>query len=188
MRRDKGFFFLLDALEAMPPDKLCRLRLVVAARRGDAATLSRLMALGGRLAGLTFRDGYGAQDLDELLQAVDVGVIPVLWHDNLPQVAIEMHARHIPLLVADRGGAQELGNCLEMVFAAGNIAAFQGRIDALLLDQFDPDAYWQGALAPVSMPDHLAALFRDYTRQAVWQDELQSTAFDRENSDALRAA
>lgn len=188
MRRDKGFFFLLDALEALPPETLCRLRLVVAARRGDAATMARLMTLGGRLAGLTFRDGYGAQDLDDLLQAVDVGVIPVLWHDNLPQVAIEMHARHIPLLTADRGGAQELGNCPDMVFAAGNIAAFHNRINALLSDQFDPNAYWQGALAPVSMPDHIEALFQDYTRVTIRKDDLQSRAFDVRNSEGARAA
>ena len=59
------------------------------------------------------------------------GVVPVLWHDNLPQVAIEMHARHIPLLTSDMGGAQELGNCPEMVFAALQLPiSVERRIDS----------------------------------------------------------
>jgi glycosyltransferase involved in cell wall biosynthesis len=127
MRADKGFFFLLDALEALPDAQAARLRLMVAARGGDAAGMARLGALAARLAGLRHVDGYDHAGLDALLADADLGVVPVLWHDNLPQVAIEMHARRIPLLCADIGGARELGNCAEMVFAAGDVADFGPR-------------------------------------------------------------
>ncbi|WP_425102309.1 glycosyltransferase [Tropicibacter sp. S64] len=163
MRRDKGFYFLLDALEKLPADLASRLRLEVAAKRGDRATMTRLSELSGRLAGLTHADGYSHDDLDTLLAEVDVGLIPVLWHDNLPQVAIEMHARHIPLLCADMGGARELGNCPAMTFAAGDAAAFADRIRALLAGEVDMDAYWRGATAPVEMESHLAELMRLYS-------------------------
>ena len=162
MRRDKGFYFLLQALEAMPDDLAGRLRLEVAARRGDRATMDRLSDLAPKLAALTHADGYSHDDLDRLLAEVDVGLVPVLWHDNLPQVAIEMHARHIPLLCAGMGGAPELGNCPEMVFAPGDIAAFHDRIRALLAGEVDMDAYWQGAMAPVDMESHLAELMAHY--------------------------
>ena len=91
-----------------------------------------------------------------------MGVVPVLWHDNLPQVAIEMHARHIPLLCADMGGARELGNCPEMVFAAGDVEAFGARVAALLDGRIDMAAYWRGARAPVTMAEHVAALAGHY--------------------------
>lgn len=163
MRRDKGFFFLLEALEGLPDALVARLRLTVAARKSDEGhAMARLWALGERLAGLHHEDGYSHDDLDRLLAGVDVGVIPVLWHDNLPQVAIEMHARHIPLLCSDMGGAQELGRCSEMVFPAGDIAAFQARICALLDGQVDMHAYWQGAVPPVDMPTHLQDLNTAY--------------------------
>ena len=164
MRRDKGFYFLLKALEEMPPEMAARLRLEVAAKRGDRATMARLRDLAPKLAGLTHADGYTHDDLERLLAGVDVGLIPVLWHDNLPQVAIEMHARHIPILCADMGGAQELGRCPEMVFAAGDITDFHARIAALLDGKVDMTAYWQGAMAPVGMDSHLNDLMRHYRR------------------------
>lgn len=166
MRRDKGFYFLLQALENMPESLSRRLRLEVAARRGDRATMARLASLAPRLAGLTHADGYSHSDLDGLLARVDVGLIPVLWHDNLPQVAIEMHARHIPLLCADRGGAPELGCCPEMVFRAGDIADFHARIAALLAGEVDMQSYWRGAMAPVEMEDHLMELMEHYATRS----------------------
>ncbi|WGW06048.1 glycosyltransferase [Tropicibacter oceani] len=162
MRRDKGFYFLLHALETMPPELASRLRLEVAARRSDRATMDRLSELSSKLAELTHADGYAHDDLDRLLGAVDVGLVPVLWHDNLPQVAIEMHARHIPLLCADMGGAPELGRCPDMTFAPGDIAGFHDRIAALLNGEVDFDAYWQGAMPPVEMSAHLDDLMAHY--------------------------
>jgi len=162
MRRDKGFYFLLQALETLPPDLAGRLRLLLAARRGDQVTMDRVTDLSAHLAEVEYANGYGHDDLDRLLARVDVGVLPVLWHDNLPQVAIEMHARHIPLLTSDLGGARELANCPDMVFPAGDIAAFQARIKALLDGKIDMAAYWRGARPPVSMARHVDALLRIY--------------------------
>lgn len=158
MRRDKGFFFLLDALEAMPNAVLSKLHLVVAARRADANTMARLTDLSARLSLLTYYDGYSHDTLDEMLRDVSVGVVPVLWQDNLPQVAIEMHARHIPLLCSTFGGARELGNCDEMCFPAGDQSVFQDRITNLLSGKFDPDAYWGNARVPWSMDAHIREL------------------------------
>lgn len=162
MRRDKGFFFLLEVLENLPAELAARLHLLVAARKERPETMQRLEALGQRLGGLHYHDGYSHDALDDLLGDVDVGVVPVLWHDNLPQVAIEMHARHIPLLCANMGGAQELGRCAQMVFTAGDKAGLTARIAALLAGEVDMDAYWQGAMPPTTMAGHVAALMRHY--------------------------
>lgn len=158
MRRDKGFFFLLDALAALPAAHAARIRLVVCAARGDDGTMHRLAALSDRFAGLYYANGYSHEHLDDLLADVDVGLVPVLWEDNLPQVAIEMHARHIPLLTSDLGGAKELSNCAEMVFPSGSIEGFAERISALLDGKITSEAYWKNAQSPVSMPAHLAEL------------------------------
>ncbi len=162
MRRDKGFFFLLDALEALPSELAVKVRLVVAARSGEADAMRRLELLKVRLGGVAHLDGYSHDGLDDLLRDVDVGVIPVLWEDNLPQVAIEMHARHIPLLTSDMGGAQELAGDADMVFAAGDIDSFIDRIRALLAGKVDMQRYWQNAQAPQTMTRHLDELNRLY--------------------------
>ena len=134
MRRDKGFFFLLDALEKLSKDIACRVRLLVAAKIWPDSPMAR----------------------------VDVGLIPVMWQDNLPQVAIEMHARHIPLLTSDLGGAQELGRCPDMVFQASSTQSFTDRLRFLLDGKFDPDRYWQEAMAPISMDAHVRQLLEVY--------------------------
>ncbi|WP_412552925.1 glycosyltransferase [Shimia sp. MIT1388] len=163
MRRDKGFMFLLEALETLPAELAKRVRFTAAARKGDETTMARLKALQGQLAEVTHVDGYSHDDLEALLAGIDVGVVPVLWHDNLPQVAIELHSRHIPLLTADMGGAQELGNCPEMVFRAGDVAAFHARIAAILNGEVDMDAYWQSARAPTTMDSHINELLAHYS-------------------------
>lgn len=164
MRQDKGFFFLLDALEAMPAAMAARIRLVICARRGDDATMLRLSALSDRFLDVQYANGYSHKELDTLLADVDLGVVPVLWEDNLPQVAIEMHARHIPLLTSDLGGAQELARCPDMVFRSGSIPAFHDAITNILAGRISSAEYWRHALVPVSMEEHLdqlLAIFRN---------------------------
>ncbi|MFN7050649.1 MAG: glycosyltransferase, partial [Gemmobacter sp.] len=164
MRMDKGFFFLLDALEDLPDEMAARIRLVICAKRGEQATMRRITALVERFADVLYADGYSHDNLDDLLADVDLGVVPVLWEDNLPQVAIEMHARHIPLLTADMGGAQELADCPAMTFRAGSTDSFTERLAAILAGEVAAADYWARAQAPVSMAAHvdeLLAIFRD---------------------------
>lgn len=162
MRRDKGFMFLLEALETLPKEHAKRVRFTAAARAGEGEAMARLSALNSHLAEVTHMDGYSHDDLDDLLADIDVGVVPVLWHDNLPQVAIELHSRHIPLLTADMGGAKELGNCPEMTFTAGDIDAFHARIAAILDNRIDMDAYWYSARPPTTMDTHINELIAHY--------------------------
>lgn len=167
MRRDKGFFFLLDALAALPDAVAARVHLTVAARPGPNDAMARLAGLRARLAGLSHVPGYTHAELDGILARVSLGVVPVLWEDNLPQVALEMHLRGIPLLTSDLGGARELGNCPALVFRAGDVAGFGERLAAALDGGIDLGAYWQGARAPETMAAHLAVL------RAVWADASQ---------------
>ncbi|MFP4405666.1 glycosyltransferase [Rhodosalinus sp.] len=166
MRRDKGFHFLLDALEKLPPEIGSRVHLTVAARRGPPETMAQLHKVASGLAGLQHFDGYTHDDLDTILKRVDLGVVPVMWHDNLPQVAIEMHARHIPLLTSDMGGARELGRCPDLVFPAGDAEAFRDRLQAVLDGRVEPAAYWRNAMAPVDTQAHAEELLRFYSTAA----------------------
>jgi len=166
MRQDKGFFFLLDALEALPAKVASRINVIIASRLIDQHTMGRISALSDCLASVQFADGYAHDQLDEILSETDIGVIPVLWEDNLPQVAIEMHARHIPLLTSDMGGAQELGNCDGMVFKAGDKADFTRKIKTILDGKVLSGTYWQNAMAPHSMAEHLSELHTVYETPA----------------------
>ena len=158
MRPDKGFYFLLDALESLPDADAARLHLLIAAQAGPASLMARVARLRGRLASVKLVDGYTAEGLDSLLEAVDLGLIPVMWEDNLPQVAIEIHARHIPLLTSDMGGASELGGDAALIHRAGDVGSFATRIADVLAGRIDLARYWGNARRPVSMAAHLDAL------------------------------
>ena len=162
MRRDKGFFFLLDALEQMPEEMAERIDLVLCSRIVDEETGERIALLSDKFRSVLHADGYTHDQLDTLLQEVDLGVVPPLWEDNLPQVAIEMHARHIPLLTSDLGGAKELGNTPDFVFRAGDVDGFLHRLRLVLEGELDPAVYWDNAQAPRSMAEHVAELRAHY--------------------------
>jgi glycosyltransferase involved in cell wall biosynthesis len=55
-----------------------------------------------------------------------------LWEDNLPQVAIECVASGVPILTSNRGGAQELLDCRDLVFQAGSRADFYTKLQGIL--------------------------------------------------------
>lgn len=161
-RRDKGFYFLLEALEEFPEKLAGRIHLIIAAANTDKSTLARVSGLSGRFASVRFSNGYSHEKLDEILKDADVGVVPVLWEDSLPQVAIEMHARRLPLLTSNLGGARELANGDSLVFQAGSVSSFHAKVTALLDGKIDLQMYWQKAMPPKQVSEHVDELLDLY--------------------------
>lgn len=163
MRGDKGFFFLLDALERLPAPIARKLRVKFAAKsNGDANISRRINDLRHRLFGVEHMDGYKHTDLPRLMVDVDLGVVPVLWEDNLPQVALEIMSHGVPVLCADKGGAQELGGNPDFVFEAGSHEAFADAIQRLQTGTVALSSFWDSAMKLRSMEDHLTELFGLY--------------------------
>jgi glycosyltransferase involved in cell wall biosynthesis len=132
MRLDKGFYFYLKALRKMPASLARRLALTFGAKVVDPHALVRIKRMAHRFASVTFYDGYTHGQLPEILSGIDLAVVPVLWEDNLPQVAIECVASGVPILTSNRGGAQELLGCRDLVFRAGSYADFHAKIQGIL--------------------------------------------------------
>ena len=132
MRLDKGFYFYLKALRKMPASLAGRLALTFAAKIVDPHALFRIKSMAHRFASVTFYDGYTHAQLPEILSGIDLTVVPVLWEDNLPQVAIECVASGVPVLTSNRGGAQELLGCRQLVFRAGSCDDFHAKLQDIL--------------------------------------------------------
>jgi glycosyltransferase involved in cell wall biosynthesis len=132
MRLDKGFYFYLKALKSMPVALARRLALTFAAKITDPHAYAQIKLIAHRFASVTFYDGYTHGQLPEILSAIDLAVVPVLWEDNLPQVAIECVASGVPILTSNRGGAQELLGCRELVFQAGSRTDFYDKLQGIL--------------------------------------------------------
>ena len=163
MRGDKGFFFLLEALERLPAPIARKLRVKFAAKsNGDPNIMRRINDLRQWLAGVEHMDGYKHTDLPRLMADVDLGVVPVLWEDNLPQVALEIMSHGVPVLCSDKGGAQELGGNPDFVFQSGSFAAFAEALQRLQTGEVALSSFWDSAMKLRSMDDHLKELFGLY--------------------------
>lgn len=162
MGTDKGFNFLLDCLEQVPADVAAQMTVTIAAKNTFPARHSRMEAIGARYKALRYFDGYTHANLDHVLSGVNLGLIPVLWEDNLPQTAIELVSRGIPILTSDRGGAQEIAENARFIFEAGNADAMVDRLCRISRRELGLDAFWTGEKRVFSMDEHLADLMRYY--------------------------
>ena len=162
MREMKGFYFLLDALEAMPESMSRKLSVTIAARKTDSDAEKRISDLEGKYAEVVFYDGYSHENLPEILKGVNLGIVPPLWEDNLPQVAIEMQAAGISVLCSNMGGAKEIVNSESFVFEAGNIPDFIHKLQRIMDDQTMVEDYWKNASHLTKMDEHIEELRKFY--------------------------
>lgn len=162
MKPEKGLPFLLDTLAQMPEEYLARMELTVAAKATSPRALAKLLKVKPKLAKLTYRNGYAHGDIPMLLEDVDLGLVPVLWEDNLPQIAIEFAAHGVPVLASSFGGASETTTAPGFVFQgadqndlARHLMGFANDKEALL-------GYWKGLRKFPSMSEHIEALAKYY--------------------------
>ncbi len=162
MRADKGFYFLMHALSQMPDSWTQRLSLTIAAPLHDGGSVEWLRSMAHRFRVITLHDGYTHAALDRILEGVHLGIVPPIWEDNLPQVAIEMVSRGIPLLTSDRGGASEIARQPAFTFRAGSIESFHARLHDIMTRRTELALFWDNDVRLLSMDEHLRDLMAHY--------------------------
>jgi glycosyltransferase involved in cell wall biosynthesis len=162
MGTDKGFTFLLDCLERVPADVASQMTVTIAAKNSFPQRRARMERIGARYKALRYFDGYTHAELDTVLSGVNLGLIPVLWEDNLPQTAIELVSRGIPILTSDRGGAQEIAENPRFIFQAGNHEDMVDRLCQISRRELGLGAFWETEMRVFSMEEHLDELMGYY--------------------------
>lgn len=158
MRKMKGFYFLLDALERMPEKLAKNIGIKLAVKITDDAVQKRIEKLEGKFAEVIQYQGYSHDQLPEILRNVQLGIVPPLWEDNLPQVAIEMRSQGIPVLSSNLGGAKELTCSQDFVFRAGDTDEFIEKINFFVRNPEQLEEYWRDATKLTDMKAHVEAL------------------------------
>ena len=164
MRRDKGFYFFLDTLEKIPVEISKKISIVIAARYDDVSAVKRLEQLRNKFAEVTLYNGYTHKEIPQIIYGVHLGIVPVLWEDNLPQVAIEFKAMGIPVLASDKGGASELSSSKYFVFQSGNSKDFIEHICTIMNDPGVIKDYWDKQMNLRTMNKHVQELLACYLR------------------------
>ena len=96
------------------------------------------------------------------MSRIDLGIVPVLWEDNLPQVAIEMAAYGVPVLSSDLGGASELTCNKEFVFKAGDISECKAKIVQFVNCPEKLKEYYDDFPGLTTMKQHIDELWKYY--------------------------
>ncbi len=162
MRKMKGFYFLLDALEALPDDIAANISFIFATKISDEAVINRINRIKKRLFSVDIIDGYTHVQLPQILDNINLGIVPPLWEDNLPQVAIEFKASGIPVLCSNLGGAKELAATDDFIFEAGNINDFVSKLIHLIRNPDLLNDYWKETPMLTTMKDHINEILDVY--------------------------
>lgn len=157
---EKGLSVLLSALERMDSSQ-SSIVFKVAASIDDASILQRIESLRSRLVGVVHYNGYTHQDFGQIMQDVNLGVVPPLWEDNLPQVAIEMIAHGIPVVTSNHGGAQELNT--HSVFFFTDSLNLQSKIEQIYIHRNLLNDYWSHSTPLTTMEQHVHQLVDIYS-------------------------
>lgn len=162
MRKDKGFYFFLDTLAAMPASLSKKLAIVIAARFDDPAAVAKLENMKPQFANITLYNGYTRDEIPTITNGVNLGIVPVLWEDNLPQVAIEFKAMGIPVFASNRGGPSELSDAQEFIFKSGDKDDFIQKLADIIENPGIFEKYWDKQMKLITMSEHVCQLLSVY--------------------------
>lgn len=156
---EKGYPFLLSALSALDEKYARSIELVLTMRPpipGDIKSKLR------HFRSLKIIPGYRHEDLPSIFAGCHLSIVPVLWEDNLPQIAIESVAYGVPVLASSAGGASELCSSPLFIFEAGNSKDLLGKVVHFLNRPKDLLEYWKHHKGLTTMSEHAAAMYELY--------------------------
>lgn len=167
-RKDKGFDLLLEAFSLMSPQAASKMDILLAAKCETQEQYQkyseRLKILLHSFHSFRFMNGYDKSEQGRLLSEIDLGVIPSLWEDNLPQVAIEYIASGIPIVASDAGGTKELCTNPDFVYSSKDAAELSRKLEEYALCPEKLSNFWHEMPKLMSMDDHVQNL-QQYYRQ-----------------------
>lgn len=176
MRKEKGFFLFLDSLKRLPTLTKNMIDVTIAAKFTDTCAVQTMRDMASSFRTFNTFDGYTHADLESILAPVNLGIIPPLWEDNLPQVAIEFVAHGIPILTSNMGGAQEVANNPDFVFDISDPDGLIDKIQSVLHGNLDTGRFWAKEPNVHSNAQHMNELITIY--QAALESRRQRTSHE----------
>lgn len=118
---EKGYPFLLNALEKLDKERAAKVELVLTVKQNEDEKVTAHLK---RFKFIKIIHGYKHADLPEICEGCHLSVVPVVWEDNLPQIAIESVTYGVPVPASDFGGASELCSSDAVKFKCGDEERF----------------------------------------------------------------
>ncbi len=156
---EKGYAFLLDTLEAMDPKYSTKIDLVLTVKQAEHAEIYTMLR---NFRSVKVIQGYTHDDLEWIFEGANLSLVPVLWEDNLPQIAIESVAYGVPVLASSAGGASELCDSDLFRFKCADSDDMNAKIMHFIDHPEDLGEYWKNHHGLVTMKKHWNELSEIY--------------------------
>ena len=157
-RIDKGFFFMVESLSKLDKEIAKNVNVVLAVANLHEKNIDKLKHFNK----VIVNNGYKHSELPYILREVNLGIVPVIWEDNLPQVAIEMVACGVPILCSDLGGASELCSSSLFKFKGGDEKDFLYHLAMFIKNPELLHEYWNNHKGLTTMDEHISQLENFY--------------------------
>jgi len=160
--KEKGYPFLLDALTSLSDMYASQIDIMLTVKQGNHAILYEKLK---NFRSVTIRQGYENKDLRKILAGCHLGIIPVIWEEHLPQIAMEMAAYGVPVLSSSFGGASELCTSALFKFEGGDKYDFLNKLIHFVENPEDLEEYWKHHTGLRTMSEHWEELAEYYGLQ-----------------------
>ncbi len=156
---EKGYPFLLETLHQLETKYASKIDLVLTVKQKEHAEIYSMLR---HFNSLKVINGYTHDDLPNIFDGCNLSIVPVLWEDNLPQIAIESAAYGVPVLTSSAGGASELCDSELFRFESGNSEDMLAKIKHFVDNPDDLQEYWEHHHGLVTMKQHWTELLKIY--------------------------
>lgn len=129
MSEHKGAHILISAFRKLPQDLPAVLSVFGASP--EAAYTRHLRALAGNDPRIVFRPTFAPEEIGAVMDEIDCLVIPSLWPENAPLVALSAQAARRAIVASDVPGLSEAVPAAE-VFPEGNVDELAGKLRTLV--------------------------------------------------------
>jgi glycosyltransferase involved in cell wall biosynthesis len=104
----KGLHVLLEAMKRLPGTSRVTLKVYGSAPEEGTQYALDLRKIASGESRIAFCGTFGNRHIADVLDGIDVLVIPSLWHENMPLVALSAQAAGCPLVASDIGGMSDV--------------------------------------------------------------------------------
>jgi len=162
INEESGYYFMLDALESLSRIYASQIEVVFIINQYEHEIIYRKLK---NFRSVKIKQSYENDDLKSILKGCHLGIIPVMWEENPPQIAIEMVAYGVPVLSSSLSGVSELCKSELFIFKGGNSDDFLNKLVHFIETPEDLDEYWKYYTGIKTMSGHWKELAKYYNLQ-----------------------
>lgn len=156
---EKGYPFLMEALSEMDVKYASKIDLLLTVKQKEHAQMYDMLK---NFHSVQIVNGYTHDDFEWIFKDCHLSIVPVLWEDNLPQIAIESVAYGVPVLASSAGGASELTESPLFRYECGDKEELLQKIAHFVDHPSDLLKYWESHHGLVTLDMHIQELMEVY--------------------------